>query len=233
MLKPRKDKKPTPVDWVEFITDENHKLAIPCGSRFQVDLSDWTGPPHEGYDESSTSRWLGTKVWPIEDAHSDTNVDLIGKGRSDSCTCPSPGSIECVKHHVNDKKVQLQSDLDSAFGKWRFNEMGEGVSDIWSSEEQKQFDCIVKMNPASEGKSFLKPAMECFRTQRETILSYYFNVYVPRCMSNKARAGSRIVDSDDDEEGEDSKSSQKRSRADDSISRKAKYARNRYLTGIR
>ena len=44
-LKPRNYKKPIPVNWVEFITDESRKLAIPCGPRFQIDLSDRTGPP--------------------------------------------------------------------------------------------------------------------------------------------------------------------------------------------
>ncbi|GFZ19596.1 hypothetical protein Acr_28g0003010 [Actinidia rufa] len=227
--KPQKLKKPIPVNWLEFITDDNLKLAIPVGPRFQVDVPDWTGPPHEGYDESINSRWLGTQVWPIKDARSDTKVDLIGKGRSNFCTCPSPGSIECVKRHVNDKKVQLQFDLGPAFWKWRFNEMGQEVSKLWNLEEQKQFDCIVKMNPISEGKSFLTPALECFQTLCSgTIVSYYFNVYVPRRMSIKTRAGIKIVDTDEDEDGKDLKSSRKRCR-----SGSGKFVRTRYLTGRR
>ena len=98
--------------------------------------------------------------------------------------------------------------------------MGQEVSKLWNLEEQKQFDCIVKMNPIPEGKSFLKPALECFRAQhRETIVSYYFNV----CLD-----GIKIVDTDDDEDGKDSKSSQKRCR-----SGSGKFVRTRYLTGRR
>ena len=100
------------------------------------------------------------------------------------------------------------------------------VSKLWNLEEQKQFDCIVMMNPISEGKSFLKPALECFRTQhRET--NYYFKVYVPRRMSIKTRAGIKILDTDEEEDGKDSKSSRKRCRADS-----GKF-RTRYLIGRR
>ena len=106
--------------------------------------------------------------------------------------------------------------------------MGQEVSKLWNLEEQKQFDCIVKMNPISEGKNFLKSALECFRTQgRETIVNYYFNVYVPRRLSIKTRAGIKIVDTDEEEDGKDSKSSRKRYRADS-----GKF-RTRYLTGRR
>lgn len=233
-----KQHKPISTKWLEFINDDRLKLAIPVGPRFQADIPAWTGPPHKkcSHSELNTSRWLGIQVWPIKGWSSDTKAGVIGKGRPDFCLCVSPGSIECVKRHVTDKRLQLQFDLGPAFWKWRFNEMGQDVSKLWNLEEQKKFDSLVKTNPISQGKSFLKPALECLPSQqKETIVSYYFNVYVPRRMSIQTRAGCKIIDTDDDEADEalHSKSSRKRCRADSVTSSSSKYVKTRYLTGRR
>lgn len=234
--KPQVLEKPLPTKWVDYIRDDRLRLAIPVGPRFQADISDWTGPPPSSHNESSTSRWLGTQVWPIKDRSPDTKAGLIGKGRPDFCQCISPGSIECVKRHVNEKRIQLQFDLGPAFMRWKFDEMGQDVSKLWSLEEQKKFDFLVKTNPISQGKSFLKPAVESLPSQsKETIVGYYLNVYIPRRFSIQTRAGFRTVDTDDDESGEapNSNSSRKRYRADIVSSSSSKYARARYLTGRR
>lgn len=235
-LEPQALEKPLPTKWVDYIRDDRLRLAIPVGPHFQADIPHCTGPPHSSYSESSTSRWLGTQIWPIKDTSPDTKAGLIGKGRPDFCQCLSPGSIECVKSHVKEKRIQLQFDLGPAFMKWKFDQMGQDVSRLWSLEEQKKFDFLVKTNPISEGKSFLKPAVESFPSQtRETIVSYYLNVYIPRRMSIQTRAGFQTVDTDDDESGQapNSNSSRKRYRADIVASSGCKYARTRYLTGRR
>ncbi|KAI7984629.1 AT-rich interactive domain-containing protein 2 [Camellia lanceoleosa] len=129
-----------------------------------------------------------------------------------------------------------QFDLVPAFWKWRFNEMGQDVSKLRNLKEQKKFDSVVKTNPISQGKSFLKPALECLPSQqKETRVSYYFNVYVPRRMRIHTRAGCKIIDTDDDEADEalHSKSSRKRCRADSVTSSSSKYVKTRYLTGRR
>ncbi|XP_059626522.1 AT-rich interactive domain-containing protein 2-like [Cornus florida] len=208
------------------IKDDHLRLAIPVGPRFQADIPDWIGPPPQS--ESSTSSWLGTQVWPIKDRSAETKGDAIGKGRPDFCLCDSPGSVECVKRHVTDRRIQLQYELGPAFWKWKFDEMGEEVSKLWNMEEQKKFDSLVKMNPISKGKSFMKPALKSLQCHcRKSIVSYYFNSYVPKRISMKTRSGCKIIDTDDEEAGGAlySKCPQKRSRAE--------YVKTHYLTGRR
>jgi len=73
-------------EWCEFIYEDHQKLVIPVGPRFQVDVPDWANSPNKGTpvvaadvalgaskkemvckykeEESDTSKWLGTPVWP-------------------------------------------------------------------------------------------------------------------------------------------------------------------------
>ncbi|XAR60702.1 hypothetical protein NMG60_11034178 [Bertholletia excelsa] len=224
----------------EFINN-SPKLAIPVGPRFQADIPDWMGPPHRecygsGESKSDASRLSGTQIWPIKarTLESDSE-DCIGKGRPESCECQYPGSTECVKHHITNKNIQLKSDVGHAYWIWKFDLMGENVSESWNLEEQKKFDIAVKKNPVSEGKSFMKPALDCLPSKsRESIVNYYFNVYIPRRMSSLTRAGCKSVDTDDETlETPKSKGSKKRPRADSSTSSSSNIVKGRYLTGRR
>ncbi|KAK8969850.1 AT-rich interactive domain-containing protein 2 [Platanthera guangdongensis] len=176
--------------------------------------------------DTDSSRWLGTLVWPVEGFNTLKNERNIGKRRLASrcycihpgsvecikshvnferrlasrCYCSHPGSVECIKIHVNFERIQLKSYLGSVFTSWGFDEMGEDVSKSWTREEQVKFGHIVGLNPLSQGKSFLLPALKFFISKRKKdIVSYYFNVYVLRRMSNQTRVLSGIIDSDDDE----------------------------------
>ncbi|KAK3026315.1 hypothetical protein RJ639_041003 [Escallonia herrerae] len=137
---------------------------------------------------------------------------------------------ERVKLHVVNKRILLQFDLGSVFWRWKFDEMGEEVSNLWNFWEQKKFESLVKTNPVSTGKSFLKPALKCLPSQcRETIVNYYFNVYLPRRMSMLTRSGCEIVDTDD-EASEDApciKGSQKRYQADNHSLNTYKYMKTK------
>ncbi|KAF8402706.1 hypothetical protein HHK36_010794 [Tetracentron sinense] len=56
------------------------------------------------------------------------------------------------------------------------------------------------MNSISKGKSFWKTALKCFPSKnKESIVSYYLNVFVPRRRSMQMRSASEIINSDDDE----------------------------------
>ncbi|OVA17675.1 ELM2 domain [Macleaya cordata] len=187
---------------LNFIGDYLPRLAIPVGPRFQADIPDWTGPVNrenssaDAQCNSEDSRWLGTKIWSIEDKNTENSSERIGKGRPYSCSCNSSGSLKCIKLHVFEKRRQLQDDLGPAFFSWRFDEMGEDVSKSWTLKEQKSFNILV-----SKSNSFLKPALNQLTSKcRKSIVSYYFNVFLLRLMSKQTRLASKIVDSDDDEE---------------------------------
>lgn len=181
------------------------RTRIPVGTSFQADVPYWTGSPSNkhGSDDNideDDSRWLGTPVWLAKGCNVGIIIENIGKGRADFCYCTHPGSVECVKIHVNSARLQLKAYLGSVFNCWGFDKMGEDVSKSWTSEEQTIFDNIVKLNPLSENKSFLEPASKFFTSKsQKDIVSYYYNVYVLRRMSNRTRVLSGVIDSDDDE----------------------------------
>ncbi|KAI0498420.1 hypothetical protein KFK09_021662 [Dendrobium nobile] len=182
------------------------RTRIPVGSSFQADVPHWTESPSykhdsDDYVEADDSRWLGTPVWPAKACNVKIIEEKIGKGRADFCYCAHPGSVECIKIHVNSARLQLKSNLGSVFRYWGFYEMGEeDVSKSWTSEEQTIFDNLVRLNPLSEGKSFLEPASKYFTSKsKKDIVSYYYNVYVLRRMSNRTRVLSGSIDSEDDE----------------------------------
>ena len=64
-------------------------------------------------------------MWPVDGTTTGTILRAVGKGRSDSCTCVCPGSIDCTKCHVCEERLSLRSDLGPAFMSWKFDEMGE------------------------------------------------------------------------------------------------------------
>ncbi|XP_020576545.1 AT-rich interactive domain-containing protein 1-like isoform X2 [Phalaenopsis equestris] len=181
------------------------RTRIPVGSSFQADVPAWTGPPSnklglDGEVDAVDTRWLGTPIWPAKGCNVKKFEGNIGKGRPDFCHCTHPGSVECIKIHVNSARRRLKSNLGPVFNYWGFNDMGEDVSNSWTSEEQTIFDNIVRLNPLSENKSFLGPASKFFTSKsKKDIVNYYYNVYVLRRMSIQTRVVSGTIDSDDDE----------------------------------
>ncbi|XP_076901888.1 AT-rich interactive domain-containing protein 1-like [Bidens hawaiensis] len=234
MKKPKQVKK---TNWFNDMLDDNAKYAIPIGPRFQAEVPEWTGPPQRKYPHKTldSSKWLGMVIWSNKESTTrETERDIIGRGRPHRCYCHTPGSILCVKRHVTEKTARLQKDLGPAFQIWKFNEMGEEVAKLWRQSEQQKFDRIVKTNPVSGGDNFVKLALECFRSKSyNSIVNYYFNVYVLRRISIKTRLGCTNVDTDDDEEENKAyKGSRKKARVDGvgPTSRKSKVG---YLTGRR
>ncbi|KAL3616208.1 hypothetical protein CASFOL_039598 [Castilleja foliolosa] len=232
--------RPKPKDRFSFITNECGKLAIPIGPRFQADVPSWTPPPTRTsptiYDiELDNSKWICTRTWPVKGMSQCTNNNMVGRGRSNFCGCVFPGSIECVSKHVSVKRTQMRIELGSAFWMWGFEDMGEGVSRLWSRDEEKRFDNVVKANPTSQGRSFVKDALECFpRHSKANIVSYYLNVYIPRRIGVQTRSNcATIVDTDDDEEEDvpPIKGSRKRCQANSlALASPTKYIKTRYLT---
>lgn len=190
---------------LKFVSDYLPRMTIPVGPSFQADVPDWTGLSDQGNTcgsdgDAGSSRWLGIRIWPIGGGNTETSPRTVGKGRPDSCFCASPGSADCVKHHVHEKSLLLQSDLGPAFFDWKFDEMGEAVTNSWSLKEQKTFQTLMKSNPLSNEAKFWKHAFKCFPNKcRTSIISYYFNVFLPRRISLQTRTPHKQVDTDEDE----------------------------------
>ncbi|KAL0391232.1 UNVERIFIED_CONTAM: AT-rich interactive domain-containing protein 1 [Sesamum calycinum] len=232
--------KQKPTDWFSFIIDDCVRLVVPVGPRFQVDVPSWSLPPSGtgqtiGDSEWDNSKWLGTQIWPVEGRNRKVDFIVAGKGRPETCECAYQGSVDCVRWHIIDKRCQLQIDLGPAFWKWKFDSMGEDVSKLWNSEEQKKFEYIVKTNSKLQGRSFIKSALECFpRHTRESIVSYYLNVYLPRRIMAQTRLGGLTVDTDDDSKGiPPLKGSRKRFQANNLTSTNPKHVKMTYLRARR
>ncbi|KAL0434656.1 UNVERIFIED_CONTAM: AT-rich interactive domain-containing protein 1 [Sesamum radiatum] len=228
------------IDWFSFVIDDCVRLVVPVGPRFQVDVPSWSIHASRagltvGDSESDNTKWLGTQIWPVRGRNREVDFNVVGKGRPETCECAYHGSVECVRWHIFDKRCQLQIDLGPAFWKWKFDSMGEDVSKLWSSEEQKKFECIVKTNSKLQGRNFIKSSLECFPCQtRESIVSYYLNVYLPRRIGAQTRLGGLTVDTDDDSEGiPPLKRSRKRFHANSLTSTNPKHVKTTYLRARR
>ncbi|XP_027066247.2 uncharacterized protein [Coffea arabica] len=185
---------------LNFIGDNLQKMVVPVGPRFQAEVPDWTGPCCDEDCDSDSSRWLGTRIWPIEGREMKITTRVAGKGRPESCSCLSPASVECVRRHILEERLLLLCDAGSAFFSWKLDEAGEAVSKSWTSEEQRDFELLAKTKLNSTGKDFLKHALNCFPSKsRKAIISYYLNVFIPRRMSLQTRSAFSQVDTDEDE----------------------------------
>lgn len=188
---------------LNLIGDHLERIIVPVGPFFQADVPEWTGPCNVK-DDSESTRWLGTRIWPCEVGKTKINAKDVGKGRPDSCSCISPGSIECIRRHTLEKRLFLQCDLGTAFFSWKFDEMGEQISKSWTPEQQKKFESLARTKSSSNGKGFLKHASKCFPYKcPKSIMNYYFNVYIPRRISMQTRLSLKQVDDSDEDEGKD------------------------------
>lgn len=177
--------------------DSHVRKRFPVGPAFQATIPEWTGVVSE-----IDSKWLGTRVWPLDKIEHKFLIerDPIGKGRQDSCGCQFPGSIACVQFHVAEKRIRIKLELGSAFQHWQFDKMGEVVGLSWSEEEKKRFKEIVRLNPPSIGVRFWDEIFKSFSTKsREDLVSYYFNVFLLQRRADQNRLTPNNIDSDDDE----------------------------------
>lgn len=189
---------------LNFIGDHLQRFVIPVGPRFQADVPDWTVPADKDNNDyeasnSENSRWLGTRVWPIEIGNMIVSSRAIGKGRPHSCSCRSPGTAVCVKRHISEERLILQRELGPAFFSWKFDEIGDQASKAWSSKEEATFESLVKRKPQLNGKNFLKHALKSLpQKTRKTIINYYFNAFIPRQLSLQNRSPNNLVNISDD-----------------------------------
>uniref|UniRef100_A0A0D9W284 ARID domain-containing protein n=1 Tax=Leersia perrieri TaxID=77586 RepID=A0A0D9W284_9ORYZ len=190
-------------DCWHFTSQQRNK--IPVGSEFQAQVPQWTGEPPVNYDNAETRKWLGTKVWPPENDNRKLSYfyNPIGKGRELSCGCNFPGSVECVRFHVAERRLQLRRELDSAFYMWGFDCMGEEIALSWTDKEEANFRACVQLNAPSSGRNFWKRLHILFQLKsRKELVSYYFNCFLLRRRCYQNRMTPNNIDSDDEDETE-------------------------------
>ncbi|ONK62101.1 uncharacterized protein A4U43_C07F370 [Asparagus officinalis] len=140
---------------LKFGNGELPRKRIPIGPDFQAEVPDWINSPNkedssDENDELDNSRWLGTQIWPIEGDDRPISKEMICKGKQYSCDCTAPGSVECIRFHVNIERLHLKSDLGPAFFSLGLAEMGEEVSKSWTQLEQMKFDELLRQNRLAE-----------------------------------------------------------------------------------
>ncbi|XP_068329546.1 AT-rich interactive domain-containing protein 1-like isoform X1 [Pyrus communis] len=178
-------------------TSDYSPSHILLGSNYQAQLPEWTGKASE-----SESKWLGSRIWPLEKPEHRYLIerDPIGKGRQESCGCQVPGSIECVRFHISEKRLRVKRELGAAFYHWQFNQMGEEVGLPWTEAEGKKFEAIVKSNPSSLGLRFWDEIYKSFtKKSRRQLVSYYFNVFLLQRRGYQNRFTPNNIDSDDED----------------------------------
>lgn len=181
----------------DLFPDDLFPKPIPVGPNFQAEVPEWIGEITE-----SDSKWLGRQVWPLENGACSFQIeqDSVGRGKPGSCGCGFPGSVECVRFHIAEKRMKLKFDLGTLFYHWRFDQMGEEISLAWTTEEEKRFKHMVRSHFSLQSPFFWDSALRIFPTKsRENLVSYYFNVFLIRRRIYQNRVTPRKIDSDDDE----------------------------------
>ncbi|KAM7276281.1 hypothetical protein ACFE04_018147 [Oxalis oulophora] len=145
------------------------------GPEYQTEVPEWTGVVSE-----SDSKWLGTRLWPLEEENQDTVIETnsIINGRRDLCICQLPGSVECYRFHIVENRMKLKLELGPVFYRWQFHRMGEEVTLRWTAEEEKRFKDLVMSEPSFLREGFRNGMSKYFpKMTRADVISYYFNVF--------------------------------------------------------
>ncbi|CAL9091098.1 unnamed protein product [Musa textilis] len=174
----------------------------PVGARFQAQVPNWTSQPTVLSIDSDTLKWLGKRTWPPENQERSPVLDYasIGRGRPNTCQCEWPGSVECIRFHIAEKRLQLKCEIGTTFHAWKCESMGEEVALSWTEEEEKKFRDIVIQNRPSLNKNFWDQLYLNFPyKQRESLVRYYFNVFLIGRRRYQNHVTPKHIDSDDEE----------------------------------
>lgn len=172
------------------------------GEAYQATVPDFSERLLEASLDPDELKWLGTRIWPCTGKKKSRTIQgQIGKGREDKCSCKSRGSIQCVRLHVSEKRLELMRELPPAFFNWSQGSIGEDdVSRSWTADEQRRFKALVRLNPSYQEMNLWDKLSQNFPLHgRRKLVSYYFNVFVLRLRSYQNRNSPANIDSDDED----------------------------------
>ncbi|KAK1266182.1 AT-rich interactive domain-containing protein 2 [Acorus gramineus] len=188
--------------FVKYLGAVDRLIHVPVGRHHQAEVQDFVVISSQISNDPDDLKWLGTPIWlPMkEENRLALQGYYTGKGRPDSCGCKHSGSVGCIKFHVAEERLRVKFELGSAFSKWKFDNMGEEVALSWTVEEQEKFKDIVRSNRASLGKDFWGELHHSFpKKSSQSIVSYYFNVFIISRRAYQNQFDPHNIDSDDDE----------------------------------
>uniref|UniRef100_A0A1D1Y255 AT-rich interactive domain-containing protein 2 n=1 Tax=Anthurium amnicola TaxID=1678845 RepID=A0A1D1Y255_9ARAE len=174
------------------------------GPAYQAKIPECLGKVSLTSNDLNVRKYLGTQIWLPETNECKVLMEQepngSGKVREATCCCEHRGSIECVRLHVGETRSLLKYELGTAFCGLGFNNMGEEVSLSWKEEEEQKFKAAVHLNAPSLNRSFWDWVFMCFPSKtRQSLVSYYFNVFILRRRSYQNRVTPKEIHSDDDE----------------------------------
>ncbi|CAL4942130.1 unnamed protein product [Urochloa decumbens] len=166
----------------------------PCG---QADIPEWTGKPPSRHEDRRALRFLGEPIL-LPESNEALDGGSIGKGRQDDCSCQFPGSIDCVRLHVAEKKDELKRELGSAFYKMGLHQTGEDAALAWTKADERRFNTIIQDNVPTSKYNFWDKLRVAFRSKgSKGLASYYHNVFQVR---RRAYQNHLALNADSDED---------------------------------
>ncbi|CAL4916983.1 unnamed protein product [Urochloa decumbens] len=166
----------------------------PCG---QADIPEWTGKPPSRHEDRRGLRFLGEPIL-IPESNEALDSGSIGKGRQDVCSCQFPGSIDCVRLHVAEKKDELKREVGSAFYKMGLHQTGEDAALAWTKADERRFNTIIQDNVPTSKYNFWDKLRVAFRSKgSKGLVSYYHNVFQVR---RRAYQNHLALNADSDED---------------------------------
>ncbi|KAM7275679.1 hypothetical protein ACFE04_017545 [Oxalis oulophora] len=170
---------------------------VPVGRKYQVDVPEWTGAV-----TPSDPQWLGTLVWPLAREMRKNLIEkgATGKGRLGSCGCHSPGSVDCVRLHIDEERKRLKLELGPAYRHWKLGKIGERVKTSWTPEEENKF---IDLKEAKSQFFWDEIKTVLPNKTRKQLVSYYFNVYLVKRRAYQNRHSPTAIDSEDEEFGKE------------------------------
>ncbi|KAL3753676.1 hypothetical protein ACJRO7_000989 [Eucalyptus globulus] len=149
--------------------------VVPIGPGFHAEIPKWeVTNTKNNYNSLESLKYSGTPVWPIEDGINEAPVGSIGQERHEFCSCDD---------------FNLKLDLGPTFWTWKFDEMGEAVSRTWGNKGRTSARDAHKIKSAGQQGKLLGQGVECIPTKsKDSILSYYSNVFVPKRISMQFRS---------------------------------------------